>query len=184
MTFPQLAEIKAARRRIGLTQSELAKKARVSQSLVAKIEAGRLQPSYEIAGRLFAVLEEVENEAQKTAQEIMNRHILCITPSDSLKAAIKKMKEHDISQLPVIEHGKVRGLVSEASILESLVSGQQAEKVSEVMSDAPPIIPKNSPMPLVLNVLKHCPLVIVAEEGKVLGLISRYDALTKAQGDL
>jgi len=42
----EINEVKDIRKRLGLTQLELAKRANVSQSLIAKIEAGRIDPRY------------------------------------------------------------------------------------------------------------------------------------------
>ncbi|MBI2575829.1 helix-turn-helix domain-containing protein, partial [Candidatus Woesearchaeota archaeon] len=44
--IPELANIKTLRKKLGLTQSGFAGQVGVSQSLVAKIEAGRIDPSY------------------------------------------------------------------------------------------------------------------------------------------
>jgi predicted transcriptional regulator len=44
--FPQLEDIAKKRRRLGLKQAELAKLSGVSQSLVAKLESGRIDSSY------------------------------------------------------------------------------------------------------------------------------------------
>ncbi|MFQ5647816.1 MAG: helix-turn-helix transcriptional regulator, partial [Candidatus Aenigmatarchaeota archaeon] len=41
----EITEIRKIRKKLGLTQSQLAQEARVSQSLIAKIEAGKLDPT-------------------------------------------------------------------------------------------------------------------------------------------
>ena len=41
-----LSEIKNLRKKAGITQLDLARKASVSQSLIAKIEAGKIDPTY------------------------------------------------------------------------------------------------------------------------------------------
>ena len=42
----ELNEISRLRKQLGLTQAELAKLSGVSQSLIAKLEAGKIEPSY------------------------------------------------------------------------------------------------------------------------------------------
>jgi predicted transcriptional regulator len=44
--FPTLEDIAKRRRQLGMKQSELAKAAGVSQSLIAKLEAGTIDSSY------------------------------------------------------------------------------------------------------------------------------------------
>ena len=46
------------RQKLGITQTELAKLAGVSQSIITKIERGKIEPSYSIASKIFMVLEE------------------------------------------------------------------------------------------------------------------------------
>jgi len=56
MQFPPLSYIKKMRKKFGLTQAKLAKMAGVSQSLIAKIESEKIDPSYKIAKKIFTVL--------------------------------------------------------------------------------------------------------------------------------
>ena len=51
--FPKLNEISKKRKILGLTQSELAKLAGVSQSLIAKLESGKIEPSYTKVKTIF-----------------------------------------------------------------------------------------------------------------------------------
>ena len=58
--FPTLDDIAKRRRQLGLKQSELAKMAGVSQSLIAKLEAGTIDSSYTKVKTIFDVLERLE----------------------------------------------------------------------------------------------------------------------------
>src|SRR5256885_10717153 len=51
--LPSLGEIPKKRKELGLTQSRLALSAGVSQSIIAKIEAGSVDPSYFVVQKLF-----------------------------------------------------------------------------------------------------------------------------------
>ncbi|MCK4496763.1 MAG: helix-turn-helix domain-containing protein, partial [Candidatus Aenigmarchaeota archaeon] len=44
--LPEIKSIKNRRKLLGLTQKDLAKQAGVSQSFIAKMESGRINPSY------------------------------------------------------------------------------------------------------------------------------------------
>ncbi|MDG6990995.1 MAG: riboflavin synthase [Nitrososphaerota archaeon] len=63
MPFPDVAQIAATRRRLGITQHKLAEESRVSQSLVSKIESGRIMPTYGNAKMIFDALERLEMES-------------------------------------------------------------------------------------------------------------------------
>ena len=47
---------------------------------------------------------------------------------DALGSVIDRMKKHGISQLPVVEPGKLCGLVSEVKVLNALVKGEATMK--------------------------------------------------------
>ena len=69
----ELEEIKEIRKKFGLTQSELAKRAGVSQSLIAKIEANMLDPGYSKTKQIFDALENLTQKEELTAQQIMQK---------------------------------------------------------------------------------------------------------------
>src|SRR5687767_16022587 len=61
LVIPEIDEVRLLRRQLGLTQQELARMAGVSQSLIAKIERGLVQPSYSNVKRLVEALEAEKN---------------------------------------------------------------------------------------------------------------------------
>jgi len=63
------------------------------------------------------------------------RAVVTATSSDTVAESVKRMKEHGISQLPVLDHGKVVGIVTESDLLEKLVDGRASltSAVAEVM---------------------------------------------------
>ena len=55
--FYELDKIKQMRQKLGLTQTQLAKLAGVSQSMITKIERGTIEPSYLIAKKIISDFE-------------------------------------------------------------------------------------------------------------------------------
>ena len=111
--LPGLDEIKMRRKQLGLTQSELAAKAGVSQSLIAKIESGSLVPSYDKAKRLIDFLDSMHEQTRLKASEIMSQKVFSITPEKTVKEEVKMMKKKAVSHLPVIKDAMAVGTVSE-----------------------------------------------------------------------
>ncbi len=177
MTY-ELEEVKKIRKKIGLTQTELANRAGVSQSLIAKIESNRIDPTYTKTKKIFAALSDLEKKEEITAGQLMQNKIIDISPSTSIKEAIGRMKKHEISQLPVIENHKLMGLVSESTLLDAMLNSK-ATQVKEIMQDAPPIVSKATSIQVVSGLLRHFPLVLVSEEGKLIGLITKSDLLVE-----
>lgn len=55
--LPNLSDIAKKRHQLNLKQTELAKKAGVSQSLIAKLEAGKIDSSYTKVKTIFEVID-------------------------------------------------------------------------------------------------------------------------------
>ncbi len=174
----ELNEIKNIRRKIGLTQNELAKRANVSQSLIAKIESDRLDPSYSNAKKIMDALSSITKKQELKAEQIMNKKIIFVSPNEAIKDVIQKLKKYEISQLPVVEDNKCVGLVSESILLDAILS-KKGSKVSDIMEEAPPIISKNATIDIISNLLKFYPLILVASGGKYEGIITKADILLK-----
>lgn len=176
--FTELQEIKYVRKKIGLTQAELAKHAGVSQSLIAKIEAGSLDPTYTNAQKIFTTLQSFTQKQEKKVGAIMNKNLIYLKPTDSIKNAIHKMKKHCISQLPVLEDKKAVGLVSESALIDALMKNISSDSnIKEVMDEAPPTIDTHASIQIISQLLKYYPLILVAEKGKLLGIITKSDML-------
>ncbi len=86
--------LRHARREAGLTQRELASKAGVPQSTVARIETGYLQPRWETMGRLLAATEH-SLEVIRSGEGIDRsqiRTLLSMTPAERLESATRDAK--------------------------------------------------------------------------------------------
>ena len=110
-------EIKNLRKKLGLTQGELARQAGVSQSLIAKIEAGTIDPTYSKATAVINTLKSLSTSKEIIASKIMIKNVIFVSPTDPIKKAIQKMKKYAISQMPVLDEKRVVGIVSEKAIL-------------------------------------------------------------------
>lgn len=170
-----LNEIKQMRKNLGLTQKQLAEKSRVSQSLIAKIESGKIDPAYNNVQKIFSALNALAKHEGKKAGDIMNRHIVSLKPDNRANEAVVVMKKHAISQVPIIKNNKILGLVSESTILNNLDKRLDSLSLKEIMEDAPPIIPHETGIAVVSEMLKHFPILIVQDSGELNGVITKAD---------
>jgi len=76
--LPSLEEIPRKRRELGLTQSKLAILAGVSQSIIAKIESGSVDPSYSVVARILAALERTETPTALKVSQLMSRPVVSV----------------------------------------------------------------------------------------------------------
>lgn len=170
MTLQRIARL---RREAGLTQEELARRADVSQSLVAKVETGRTEPTYSKAEQILAVLRE-ERPEHENVESYMHDGVIAVSRSTPVREAVSLMQEHAISQLPVMEGGPV-GLVTESAVL--CASTGEGVNVEDVMEEAPPVVSASTPVEAVRGLLVHVPLVMVRDGDAVVGVVSKADLL-------
>ena len=177
----ELEEIKKIRKRLGITQFELAKKAQVAQSVIAKIESKRIDPTFTKVKKIFDVLQELSNKNELKAEYIMTKRVIYVNADDNITSATNKMKKHEISQLPVFSKKNVVGLVSESTILDSISSNKPDKiktlMIKDIMQDCPPIVSKKTSTSIISDLLKHYPIILVAEDGKPTGVITKSDML-------
>lgn len=173
----EIERIGKLRKQLGLTQKQLADLAGVSQSLIAKIESGKIDPAYSKVMQILGALEDEQNRGKKTVREIMSVGLASVSPGDHIADAIKLMREKDISQLPVLEGGKCIGSLSESDIVELVAAHADLKKplVREVMKESFPIIPANSLVDVAASLLKHYPAVLVEKDGRPAGIITKAD---------
>jgi len=178
--LPSLDEIAKKRKMLGLTQKQLARRAGVSQSFIAKIESGKIDPSYNKVKAIFDVLEKMETKVNHTAKKIFHKGVVGVQKNETIGKAISLMMKHGYSQLPVFDGEQVVGCISEKTILNQVTVGKELSQLSqrlveEIMEEAPPRIDENAPLPLVSSLLHAYPAVLVTKKGKVIGIITKAD---------
>ena len=175
----EINDVGKIRRRLGITQQQLAQIAGVSQSMIAKLESGAIDPSYSSVRKIFSALENFSKKKDARVSEFMSRKLIFCGPAEKIHAVAKKMRSHGISQMPVMRGKKVVGLVGESEILYALLD-ESKNKISEIMKETPPIVSPETGTEVVSNLLKYYPIVLVAKNGKISGVVTKSDLLARA----
>jgi len=177
-----LAQIGKLRKKLGLTQKRLAGLSGVSQSLITKIESGRVDPAYSKVKQIMAALEHEMGrvESRKKAGDIMTGKIVSISPEETLGKAIRLMKREGISQLPVCRDSMCVGSLSDSMLIDWMEKyGNRLTEVTadEAMAEAFPSVPPESDMEAVIGLLRFYKAVLVKRKGHAVGIITKADLI-------
>lgn len=132
-----ITHLKKIRKQLGLTQHAFAKQAAISQSMVAKIESGKLDPTYSYVKKIEQALEILTKQEEQEAKDIMHKKVISVKHDATIPEVIKIMTSNNISQVPVIEKERVIGLITETDIL-SQQEDTAKKKASDIMRESPP----------------------------------------------
>ncbi|MFH2056516.1 MAG: pyridoxal-phosphate dependent enzyme [bacterium] len=117
-----------------------------------------------------------------------NQRVISAVGTDSIKRVIERMKEHDISQVPVIKDGQPVGMVREPELLAHLVSGKHKpnDPVSQVMSSEFETIPVTLELDKLVQSFANGgdPAKLVVDNGKLVGVLTRIDAISYLAGEV
>lgn len=181
MHIPSPNELKQRRERLGLKQVDVARLAGLSQSMVARIESGTVDPRVSTLNKVISVLNE-EERSTVVARDIMCSPVFSVLVSDPIAKVVEIMEERGISQLPVLENGVPVGCISETTIISALEEKQQNReshpKVKEYMESGFPTIPPNADLEMVIHILQNNHAVLVVDKGEIQGVITKHDLIS------
>lgn len=127
-----------------------------------------------------------------TARDILSRkegrsEFITLSLTHTLKDAIALIRKNYITQIPVVENGKVVGSITERRVLNTILD-------DPALKDEPVSIAMNDPFPFVLpttriDVLskminKENPAVLVQSENGQLDIITEYDLISVLAGNV
>ena len=105
--------------------------------------------------------------------------LVWVAPTDTVADALAKMDELGLTQVPVLEEGRPVGSVRENRALARVVRNRDLleAKVSEVMEASFPTVDVDASSNEITRRLQTSPAVLVEEYGRIIGIITRHDAL-------
>ena len=180
--LPSVNEITIRRKKLGLTQKRLADMAGVSQSLIAKIESGRIDPAYTRMKAILTALEQQETRTDLRAKEILQSKVISVQKDVPVSDAVRLMMKHGYSQLPVCDGEHAVGSISEKTISSKVLEGKDLKELStipikDVMDEAFPQVGEDAPLSLISRLLQVYPAVLVSKKGSAIGILTKADLL-------
>ena len=113
------------------------------------------------------------------------KDLVTVAPNERVAAALAKMNEMGLTQIPVLADGKSVGSLREAHLLSKAFNQRDLLEapVSEVMDKSFPIVDVDDDVNLVTRKLRTNPAVLIEEYGRITGIITRHDMLDTTGGD-
>ncbi|MCB0548455.1 MAG: pyridoxal-phosphate dependent enzyme [Phaeodactylibacter sp.] len=109
------------------------------------------------------------------------QQFITVSTKDTVRQAFHIMKEHDISQMPVMEGDKMVGSITETAVLSYLLENpfdNSENKVENIMGDPFPIVPADLPFSkLSRYVSRTIPAVMVKDKAGTLHILTKYDII-------
>jgi len=135
---------------------------------------------------------DANNDAQgghmgKSIRDVMTSSPQSVAPSATVAEAAQLMRDNDVGSLPVVEGGKLTGVVTDRDItVRAVAAGKdpQSTKVAEVLSqDLVTIDPQQDLDEALRLMARHQVrrLPVVEEDGRLVGIVAQADVAQ--QGD-
>ncbi|WP_020576155.1 cystathionine beta-synthase [Actinopolymorpha alba] len=140
----------------------------------------------------------LRSESSETVGEILRRKTGAIPslvhthPNETIAEAIDILREYAVSQMPVVRAeppvmaAEVAGSVHERTLLEALFSGRArlADRVEQHMSPPLPSLGAGEPVAAAVRLLESEDALLVLDDGKPVGVLTRQDLLEYLAGSV
>jgi len=111
----------------------------------------------------------------KTVGQLMASPVVTVTPSETVAAAVQRLRQHDIGALPVVAEGHLVGMVT----MKDLLGLPPYRRVGEVMSKSVVTVAPGEPVTAAYATMEERGIgrMPVVEDGTLVGIITRTDLL-------
>ncbi len=127
-------------------------------------------------------------------KEVMTKDVIYINGKDSVGKAIAIMRKERISHLPVVEKGKVLGILTARDIILRVIAPRDRQRygdfagekvipintpVSDIVEPVKPVVTPNDDLSSVVDLMKdqNFTACLVMDGGEIVGIITRKDLL-------
>ena len=112
--------------------------------------------------------------------------VVSVGPDDTLQTAFARMRQADVSQLPVLEAGKLVGLLDESDLLARLHADAAAfaTPVASAMNSDVITLPPSASLTALNEQLRRGLVAVIADDAGFHGLVTRFDVLNHLRKEL
>jgi len=113
------------------------------------------------------------------ARPVQTHDAIVVRPEEPLSNAYKRMKLYDVSQLPVVDDGRIVGIIDESDLLVAIYNHEDRfnDPIRTAMVTELEAVQVDEPIDTLLPIFNRDLVAIVLEGDQFLGLITRVDLL-------
>ena len=98
--------------------------------------------------------------------------------TDTILQVVNRLKQFGISQLPVVDDLKLRGLIHESDLLKALVEGKTPDSaITDMIESDYATVTPSTRVELIKNVLNDAKIALVIERDQIVGVVSKIDLI-------
>jgi cystathionine beta-synthase len=128
---------------------------------------------------------------RSTVEDLLNRPhrrgpaLVTVAPSAQVRQALNLMRTWDVSQIPVVEDDTCLGALLDGPLMQQALAQPALldRPVREVMDGPLPVVEASLPSDRLAPMLtRESPAALVRKDGKLVGIVSRFDILEQLIG--
>ena len=126
----------------------------------------------------------LEDDGLGTVRDVIGqkgakKSIATATSKSKVRDVIARLKDLGISQMPVVEKGKLAGIIGEVDLLRHLVSGQKTldSTIAGIVESEYATVTPDTKIELLQNVLADAKVAIVIERERIVGIVTKIDLI-------
>lgn len=110
--------------------------------------------------------------------------LVSVEMTETVRAAIARMNQHGVSQLPVFENGKLVGSLSESTLFQKTMETPDVMEltVGALLEPPLPSVAPDEAVEQVVKLLKSSPAVLVLDQDHYRGILTRFDVVEHLGG--
>jgi len=118
-------------------------------------------------------------------RDVMVEDVISVGPDEPLERVLRALSEESIHGVPVVDDGRLVGIVTSVDVAWALATGEWRElRAGEVAREAVKVRP-DDPLELALDRMAAAgqDRAVVVEEGRVVGVLTVLDAVRALLGE-
>jgi cystathionine beta-synthase len=121
--------------------------------------------------------------SSSTVKDVLGRRrgeVITARRTDKVEGVVKKMKDHDISQMPVVDDGgHVIGMIHEYDLLNFLIEGKHrlSEVVDPLVQPLQGVVTADTPVARLRDIFNDDNVAVVKDGDRVTGILTKIDLI-------